>query len=214
MRFFVPVLLVALAVTTSRVDAESVSPPASQPAAASTTQQSDFSTPRAMMLSYDALAGAGPQAFEPFYLTQNADDQRLVRAEARTDAMLGMLQLIVEKKWGKAGVDPVLHAFGSKTHSDIVAAKVKVDGDRATLIWADDQGDPPVEMVKSADGRWQIDAGAMRKQLGESVDSYVASMQALSPIISDIADAIDGGKLTTPAAAAAETQRRIAALRQ
>jgi hypothetical protein len=83
---------------------------------------------------------------------------------------------------------------------------VTVDGDRAKLAWAD--GGPPVAMVR-VDGEWKIDATAYRKSLGVSVGDYAASLRALSPAISDIADAIDAGTLATPEAAAAEATRRI-----
>src|SRR5438045_9772989 len=72
---------------------------------APSTQLGDLSTPKSMMLTYDALSGAGPDAFLPFFVAHNADEQRLVHAEARIDAMLAMLQVIVEKRWGSPALN-------------------------------------------------------------------------------------------------------------
>jgi hypothetical protein len=174
-----------------------------------TTQLGDLSTPRAMMLTYDAQSGAGPEAFVPFFVTHNADEERLVRAEARIDAMLGMLQVMVEKKWGPEAVNTVLHAFDSKTRDDIKSAKVSVTGDVALMMWPDKA--PPLQIVRTPEG-WKIDAAAMTKSIGETVDEYVKDLQSISPVVTDIADAIAEGKLATPEAAAVEARRRVAAL--
>jgi hypothetical protein len=212
MRHVKLVILMVSACILSRVGVVAVladAAPATRPVAAPTTQLGDLSTPRTMMLTYDAQSGAGPEAFVPFFVTHNADEERLVRAEARIDAMLGMLQVMVEKKWGASAVNTVLHAFDSKTRDDIKSAKVSVTGDVALMMWPDRA--PPLQIVRTAQG-WKIDAAAMTKSIGVSVDEYIKDLQTMSPVVSDIADAIAEGKLATPAAAAAETQRRIAAL--
>src|SRR5439155_27200806 len=103
----------------------------------------------------------------------------------------------------------VLHAFDSKTRDDIKTAKVSVTGDVALMMWPDRA--PPLQIVRTAEG-WKIDAAAMTKSIGVSVDEYVKDLQTMSPVVTDIADAIAEGKLATPDAAAAETRRRIAAL--
>ena len=203
----IPVVLLAVACRVVRADAS----PATQSSISQppTTQLGDLSTPRAMMLTYDAQSGAGPEAFLPFFLTHNADEERLVRAEARTDAMLGMLQVIVEKKWGAAAVDTVLHAFDSKTRDDIKSAKVSVTGDVALMMWPDKA--PPLQIVRTPEG-WKIDAAAMTKSIGETVDEYVKDLQSIAPVVTDIAGAIADGNHATPEAAAAEARRRLAAL--
>src|SRR5438309_2177408 len=84
-------LLSMLSTAAALADSAATQPAASQPAA--TRPAGDLTSPKAMMLSYDALAGAGPEAYAPFYLTRSGDDERLVRTETRTDAILGMLQV-------------------------------------------------------------------------------------------------------------------------
>lgn len=176
-----------------------------------TTQPLDFSTPKAMLLSYDRCAGGDVTVFIQFYATHNAEEEKLVAAESRSEAMYGLLQVIVQQKWGNDGMNTVLHAFGEKTHDDIVAGTVTVDGDTARFIWGDDS--PPVPFVKK-DGRWKIDATGFKNSLGMSVDDYIQSLHEMSPVLSDIAEGIDQGKLDTPAATAAEIQRRLKAMNQ
>jgi hypothetical protein len=216
MRFFSLALCALITcdlTTTISARAQETTAPSTQSTTAATTQPDaiDLSTPKAAMLSYDRQSGGGPEVFIPFYQIKGNEDEELVLAITHTDSMLGLLQVMVEKKWGNAGVNTVLHAFGSKTRDDMIAATVTVTGDRAKLAWAD--GGPPVAMVR-VDGEWKIDATAYRKSLGVPVGDYAASLRALSPVISDVADAIDAGKLTMPEAAAAEATRRIKELGQ
>jgi uncharacterized protein YunC (DUF1805 family) len=179
------------------------------PATLPTTQPMDLSTPKAMMLSYDRLAGDDPAAFVPFYATHNPEEEKLVAAEARSEAMYGLLQVMVQEKWGNDGMNTVLRAFGVKTRDDIVAGTVDVDGETARFVWSDDT--PAIDLVKK-DGGWRIDATKFKNSLGMSVDDYVDSLHDMSPVLSDIADGIDQGKLGTPAAAAAEVERRLKAM--
>src|SRR3954471_14532740 len=90
-------LLAALDVSYLRADATPTTQSSTASTPAPTTQLGDLSTPRGMMLAYDAQSGAGPDAFVPFFVAHNGEEQRLVRAEAKIDAMLGILQVMVEK---------------------------------------------------------------------------------------------------------------------
>ena len=176
-----------------------------------TTQPLDFSTPKAMLLSYDRSAGGGVTVFIQFYATHNAEEEKLVAEESRSESMYGLLQVMVQQKWGNDGMNTVLHAFGEKTHDDIQAGTVDVDGDTARFNWSDDS--PPVPFVRK-DGRWKIDATSFKNSLGMSVDDYITSLHAMFPVIADIADGIDSGKLDSPTAVAAEIERRLKAMNQ
>lgn len=163
------------------------------------------------MLNYDLRAGSGPEAFIPFFHTRGPEDERLVHAAARTDAMLGMLQMIVEKKWGSDSVNTVLHAFGSKTRDDMEAASVIGDAERALLTWSD--GSEPVTMVR-VDGEWKIDATFFRQSIKMPLDDYIQLLRNVSPVIRDIADAIADGRLTTPEMTAAEVRGRLTKMKR
>ena len=71
--------------------------PASQP----TTRKVNTFRPMDFMRSYDQLAGEDPAAYLAMYsIDENDDSRRLAYVESKFDSQVGMLQKIVQEKWG------------------------------------------------------------------------------------------------------------------
>jgi hypothetical protein len=160
------------------------------------------------MTAYDNLAGENPDAYLAMYYLDDQDDtQRLAHVEAKFDAEVGMLQKIVQKKWGEDAVDQTLHALGLKTMRDIQAATVKEKGHHASVIFAD--GTPGPDLIKTKDGGWKLDLPSFCTSLGMPVDDYLKQIRLLSKILPDVADGIAGEKLKDPSAVVSDIVRRI-----
>jgi len=178
-------------------------------ASPTTAVSDDVSTPRAMMHAADAQAGAGPEAYLRFYQASNADQQRMAQSETRVDAQFGMMQLLVEKKWGASAADDITHVLGGYTSADEDTADLKIDGDHATVAWKDDSS--PLKMVR-VNGQWKIDLAATLKLINESPDDYIEGFRRMSSLLADFADAIDAEKFKTAEQATADAKRRVAAM--
>jgi len=96
--------------------------PATQPVAVGL----DCHTPMAFMSSYDSLAGEDPPAYLAMYFLNDTDDiQRVAKVQAKFDAQVGMLQKIVQQKWGDDAADQIAACAGVK-----IAARYSVgDGE-------------------------------------------------------------------------------------
>jgi hypothetical protein len=104
------------------------------PQTATSLNEIDTSTPLQFMLSYDRLAGADQDAYLPLYqITPDTDDLKLAQAECRFDAQIGMLQKIVQLRFGGDATAQAIHAFGLQTADDIKAAKIVQTGDTAVV---------------------------------------------------------------------------------
>jgi hypothetical protein len=177
--------------------------PTTEPA----TRHIDASTPLAFMTSYDALAGEDPPAYSALYFVDDTDDvQRLAKVQAKFDAQVGMLQKIVQQKWGDDGVDQLLHALGLKSLRDIQTANIREYGRRATVQFAD--GTPGPDLIKVKD-EWRLNMPAFSKSLGMPVDDYLTQIRQLAKILPDVADGIVDGKLKDPSAMVGDIAKRI-----
>jgi hypothetical protein len=177
--------------------------PATQP----TPPPLDTTTPMAFMISYDRLAGEDPPAYLAMYDLDEQDDiQRLAKVQAKFDAQVGMLQKIIQEKWGDDAVDQMLHALGLKSLRDIQTATVKEIGDRATVVFSD--GTPGPELIKTKAG-WRLDLPAFCSSLGMPVDDYLKQIHQLSNILPDVADGVVDQKLKDPSSVVSDIVKRI-----
>jgi hypothetical protein len=164
-----------------------------------------------MLRASDALNGSDPDAFLQFYQATSADERRMAKTEARFDAEFGLLQLLVEKKWGTAAGDAVTHAMGGETIPDAEAARLSITGDRATLAWMD--GSTPLHLIKVS-GCWKIDLGATMSSLKLTPEQYIDGFHKMSAMVADFAESVDAGKFKTLDQAVADAKRRTAKLAQ
>jgi hypothetical protein len=143
------------------------------PPPADTTQNDqkhddEFSTPKGALRAYDAsLPAGGIDAALAVYHADNDQERRAARALAEVDLATARVQQKVKEKFGPAAVDVFLHAARNVTQKDLDEADVKVDGDRATVIWKSSQ--PKVPMVK-VDGKWRVSVAGVLANLGKDVD--------------------------------------------
>jgi hypothetical protein len=182
-------------------------PAAAAPPAPAAASSIDCSTPLALMNSYDHLAGEDPPAYlSLYYLTDEDEIQRLAHVQAKFDAQVGMLQKIVQDKWGNDAVDQTLHALGLKSRRDIDAATLKQIGRHTKVFYADGTPGPELIRVKRD---WRVDLPALRDSLGMPVDDYLKQLHQLSNILPDLADGIVNGDLKDADAVMSDIAKRI-----
>jgi hypothetical protein len=170
-----------------------------QPATA--PSRASANTPTAFMLSYDRLAGAGPEAYVRLFCITDSDDVKLANAEAEFDAEVGIFQKMVHLLWGDDAVNQAIHALGMQSGDDIRSATVTERGDHATVTYADGTAGPM--LVKTPAG-WRLDTSAFRKGLGMPVSDYVRQLHQMAAIVADVATEIDQKHLRSPDAVAHE----------
>jgi hypothetical protein len=195
----------ALLVAATGVARAATSGPASTAASQRSVAGADCTTPLGMLRKSDALNGAEPEAFAQFYEAASDDERRMARTEARFDAEFGLLQVLVEKKWGKDAGDAITHAMGGETIPDAEAARLTITGDRATLAWKDNSA--PLHLIKVG-GVWKIDLAATIAALDITPEQYVQGFHKMSALVADFAESIDAGKLKTLEQAVADAKRR------
>ena len=102
-------------------------------AAPTTNPAPDTTTPMGLLRTSDALAGAGPEAYLPLYYAADDDQRRLANFETKLDAQFGMLQVMLEKKWGTSSAIEICHALGNLSAADAKPDGVQINGDHATV---------------------------------------------------------------------------------
>ncbi len=168
----------------------------------STTPAAD--SPTQFMISYDELAGAGPEKYLAMFETHGDDERRLARAQSRFDAEVGILQQMVEQKWGPAAVPTVLHAMGLLGTDDLTAAKIVVTGDHAAVTCADGNHGP--DLVNTPGG-WKVDTTAFAKAVNGP--GYLKQLRQLIRLVPDLADNLAAGKFADPDAMVTEINHRF-----
>ena len=118
--------------------------------------------------------------------------QRVAKVQAKFDAQVGMLQKIVQEKWGNGRMKQMLHALGLKTLHDVESAEIKQTGRHATVIFAD--GTPGPDLIRIRAG-WRLDMPAFCTSLGMPVDNYLKQIRQISNILPDVADGVANEKL-------------------
>jgi hypothetical protein len=171
----------------------------------------DASTPKGLLLVSDGLAGAGPEAYAPLYYAADDDQRRLANFETKLDAQFGMLQVMLEKKWGTSAATEICHALGNLSAADAKADGVQIDGDHATVTWNSDSVYPPLALIR-VDGQWKFDLAGELKTDKMSVDDCIDTYRRGSQNVSDFATDVDAGKFTSAADALEQAKKRFAAL--
>jgi hypothetical protein len=160
----------------------------------------------AFMTSYDSLAGQDPPAYLAMYFLNDTEDvQRVARVQAKFDAQVGMLQKIIQQKWGDDAVDQMLHSLGLKSLRDIQSATIKQTGRHASVIFSD--GTPGPDLIRTRAG-WRLDLPVFCTSLGMPVDDYLKQIRQLSNILPDVADGVANGKLKDTGALVSDIVKR------
>jgi hypothetical protein len=112
----------------------------------------------------DHIATKGATWAESFLLMTNDDDRQLGKALCQTSADLSLLYLAVQDRFGRPAVESVAHLFGDTTNTDINAAIVERDGDRAIVTY---QSRPGPDHLVRVHGQWLVDIAADLDALSE-----------------------------------------------
>ena len=140
---FQTLLLIVASFVTRAASAE----PATQPAI-------DPHCVRGELKAYgDQLPAGGMKAALTAYHATNERERKLAKSLARADVAAAKLQELTHQKFGQKASDDVVHAMRLPTDTDLADATEKIEGDRATIEWAD--GRDSLLMVK-VNGKWEI----------------------------------------------------------
>jgi hypothetical protein len=177
--------------------------------ASTTSPAADTTTPMGLLRTSDALAGAGPEAYLPLYYAADDDQRRLADFETKLDAQFGMLQLMLEKKWGTPAAIEICHALGNLSAADTKADGVQINGDHATVAWNGVYQPQPLIRI---DGQWKFDLTGELKTYKETVEECIETYRVGSKNVADFATDVDAGKFASAADATAAAKKRFADL--
>jgi hypothetical protein len=180
-------------------------------AAPTTAPAPDATTPMGLLRLSDSLAGAGPEAYLPLYYAADDDQRRLAGFESKLDAQFGLLQVMLEKKWGTSAAIEICHALGNLSAADVKSGGVQIDGDHATVTWNSDSVYPPLDLVR-VEGQWKFDLAAELRTYKETADECIDGYRRGSQNVADFATDVDAGKFTSAADATAQAKKRFADL--
>jgi hypothetical protein len=177
--------------------------------APTTSPAVDTTTPMGLLRTADALAGAGPEAYLPLYYAADDEQRRLANFETKLDAQFGMLQIMLEKKWGASAAIEICHAMGNLSAADAKPDGVQIDGDHASIAW---NGTYLPQLLVRIDGQWKFDVTGELKTYKETVDECIATYRVGSKNVADFATDIDADKFASAADATAAAKKRFADL--
>jgi hypothetical protein len=111
-------------------------------------------SPRAALMAQDAAAKSGNvEADLEFYQAGQEQEKKLARAIAQGDVAVAKLQKAVADRFGKSLAAAAVRAAGTEDAEAIESATESVDGDHATIHFADSP--TPVPMIRN-DGKWKV----------------------------------------------------------
>jgi hypothetical protein len=127
-------------------------------------------------------------------------DRRIVEPYVKYYIALAEAERAMAAKFGSDKADAALHAAGEKTDADAKVATVKVNGDIATITFADKS----TVQLKRVKGRWvmPMDESA-GKMTDAEIDSYAADFQKQTKAMEEVTKAIKAGKYASADAATA-----------
>ena len=168
-----------------------VCPAADKPASAPTTHPvtADPSTPLGAIKAYgDALPEGGEKAALNAYTWDNDKQKQAALALAKADVAAARLEKVTREKFGETVSTAVVHAMRRGVDADIEKAQEKIDGDTATIEWAD--GAEPTDMVK-VDGKWKIPiadliSGDDDQSIKDATDSFNDMARELDRTVEEV----------------------------
>jgi hypothetical protein len=151
----------------------------------------DPATPRGALLAFsDSLPNGGLKAAAAGYHAANDKERALLQVLARYYVAASRLEQLTRQKFGEKAGNDVVHAMRERTDEDIVDAREKIDGDHATIEWAD--GRESLEMVK-VDGKWKVPVSQIFAG-DENPRDITATNTALAEAMEDILKQFETGE--------------------
>jgi hypothetical protein len=138
------------------------------------------------MLAGDAKAMIADQ----HAATENGE--RLAAATADSDAAVGRLERLVQRKWGDEPRNWVAATIGDATDEVADGADVLITGDKASVHFKSGGGGPMIKM----DGKWMIDADAQAEESGD-IDTTCENLKKRAATARQAITDIRAGKYST-----------------
>ena len=150
-------------------------------------------SPKAALRAQDAAAKSGNiEADLEFYLADQEPQKKLARAIASGDVAVARLEKAVADHFGKDLAAAAVRAAGTEDASAIESATESVNGDHATVQFANTR--TPVPMVRS-DGKWKVSIDEWTKGASASdLDQLTSKLNELVAGIDHITDLVSHDK--------------------
>lgn len=150
-------------------------------------------SPKAALKAQDAAARTGDiEADLQFYQADGDQQKKLARAIAAGDVAVGRLEKAVANRFGKALAAAAVRAAGTEDAQAIDGAAENVDGDRATIRFANQP--VPVPMIR-ADGRWKVSIAQWTKGASShDLESLTSKLDELASQINQVTDLVSHDK--------------------
>lgn len=150
-------------------------------------------SPKAALKAQDTAARSGGiDADMQFYQADGEQQKKLVRAIAAGDVAVSKLEKAVAERFGKDLAAATVRAAGTVDAQAIDAATENVDGDHATVRFADQS--TPVPMVR-ADGKWKVSISEWTKGASShDLDVLTSKLDELATQINQVTDLVSHDK--------------------
>jgi hypothetical protein len=103
------------------------------------------------------------------------------------------LQQAVRDKWGADAEAKFAHFLSASTLEDDQVCEIKIDGDNATVTWANIKDSTPLKMVK-VDGHWLVDGHALYEEAVKEDPTKAPNQPPMGKIMKQSAADIAAGK--------------------
>jgi hypothetical protein len=153
-------------------------------------------SPLEAMRQFDAEARAGNlDRVVRAYFAVDEPQRRFARTCAEADIALAQLQQSVTDRFGRLAGEDAIHAAGQQTLADLQAAKIDVQGNQATITWAD--GSDPLALI-FVEGRWCVSIDSLTQKLTPpEVSRLGRKIHRLSEAIRQISARVETGDFKT-----------------
>lgn len=127
------------------------------------------------------------------YHTENDKEATYLDFVAHENWEEAKLQQAVRDKWGAEAEAKFAHFLTASTLEDDQVCEIKVDGDHATVTWADIKDSTPLAMIK-VDGKWLVDGHAMYQEATKDDATKAPDMHPTGKVMKQAVADIAAGK--------------------
>jgi hypothetical protein len=179
--------------------------------AVATSRPVDASTPKGSLKALAQALDAGQrQAVLDLLLAQSPAERKVAEATADLAEAAATLRRAAIKAFGEEAARPLGVEAGATPEAlgRIDAAKIQLDGDRATVRTDSAEG-PPMILVRS-DGRWRVPISELSRDVEPAdLDRNVAALIDQARLMRQLAAEVSAGKYTTAPDARQALDKRI-----
>jgi hypothetical protein len=187
--------------------------PATSTAATTQPADHDASTPRgALRMLAQALAAGDRAGVLDRLFTNSPQEKQLAEATAELAEATALLRKAAVAAFGESAAGPLGADLSASPDAlkRIDAARVELDGDKATVRPGESDG-PPVALVRR-DGVWRVPVGELSKDVESAdVQRSIDAMNEQAKQMKAMATEVEGKKYKSAVAAREELDKRILA---